>query len=322
MRNRILIIFLVLLVNGTFVFSQNYEKVDSVVRNYPSSFKSTAELAELIKKDFSFPEEKARAIFTWIALNIEYDVKAYTSSPKNISYSYKTQEEKLIKEQKFKDELVKQTLHEKKAVCEGYSTLYKSICDLVSIECKIIRGASKTKNADIGKIAYSNDHAWNVVKINNSLKLVDVTWGAGYVNKNITHFTFSFNDFYFFSPPERFFLNHYPENKDFLFIKMSKKKFANLPLYYSYYFQKDIEVIKPRKGIISIPKNNKIKLVIKNKQKEIIWFNLENEKFTKSLIPKIDGELYTYEITLDKRLNTYLMLSIDNMAVATFKLIN
>jgi hypothetical protein len=56
-----------------------------------------------------------------------------------------------------------------RAVCDGYSSSFKLLCDLAGIECDIITG----KASDI----FNNDkHAWNIVKIDSNWYQVDVTW--------------------------------------------------------------------------------------------------------------------------------------------------
>jgi len=302
------------------LYSQNYTKVDSIVRKYPKTFDIPSKIAELVNKDFTIPEEKARAIYTWIALNISYDIKALESVQKTVSFSYRTEEEKFLKEKKIKEDLAIATLKSKKAVCQGYSTLYKVICDLVSLECEIISGTSKTKYLDIGILPKISDHAWNSVKINNEWKLIDATWGAGYLNESYTKFIPDFNDFYFFTSPDLFFLNHYPENKDWLFISMTEREFADLPLFYPYYFRKKIELVEPKGGIINVPKNNTIKVVLKNINNATVSINFTDERFAKIITPKIENEFYIYEVDCKRKSGSYLTIFLNNTSIITYKI--
>ena len=303
------------------LFSQDYEKVDSIVRNYPNSFSNPAKLAELINENFNLPEEKARAIFTWIALHIEYDVKALNSPPKSTSYSYSSQEEMLEKERKIMENLAKSTLKKSKAVCHGYSTLFKYLSDLVSLECEIVVGTAKTKERDIGKIPRGSDHAWNAVKINNEWKLIDATWGAGFINENATLFIPEFKDFYFFLTPEKFSLGHYPKDTSWIFTEMSPEAFANLPLYYSTYFEMDIEVVEPQSGIIELSDNETFKLKLKNSKHDLVQLKFANEKNSEWIIPKIENEFFLYEIEYKKSTNTYLTVYVNTKAFMIIKVI-
>ena len=101
MKNRIfafLLPFLIFLLMPAITFAQ-YEKVDGTVKLYPKSFSDPQQLALKINSDFSEPDEKARAIFTWISLNIKYDLKAYyTQANKGIAYSFFSPEDKIKKD--------------------------------------------------------------------------------------------------------------------------------------------------------------------------------------------------------------------------------
>ncbi|RZK11174.1 MAG: hypothetical protein EOO46_07665, partial [Flavobacterium sp.] len=79
--------------------AQDYSQVDQIVSTYPK-FSKAEDLAEKINKDFSKEDEKARAIFYWIANNVKYDVKAYYSQKNDrpVAYSFRNQEEKEAKQ--------------------------------------------------------------------------------------------------------------------------------------------------------------------------------------------------------------------------------
>lgn len=53
-------------------------------------------------------------------------------------------------------------------VCQGYAATFKYLCDINKIPCKYIVGHKKNNNNVI--------HAWNVVKINKTWYVVDVTF--------------------------------------------------------------------------------------------------------------------------------------------------
>lgn len=313
--------FIAILIISKTLFSQDYEKVDSIIRNYPNSFSNPVKLAEKINEDFNLPEEKARAIYTWIALHIEYDMKALSSPPKGTSYSYSSQEEKLQKEQEILENLAKVTIRKRKAVCQGYSTLYKYLSDLVSLECVVITGSSKTRERDIGKIPRGSDHAWNAVKIENEWKLIDATWGAGFINENINQFIPEFISYYFFLDPEKFSLEHFPKDTAWLFTDMSPETFANLPLYYTSYFQKDIEVVSPQSGIIELSDNESFKLILKNGNYNIVSLKFKNDKESEWIKPKKENELFIYEKEYKKSSNTYLTVFVNTKSFMTFKII-
>ena len=108
MKNLILnlqkITVLIVLLLATNAFAQDYSQVDLLVSSYPKSFSKAEDLAEKINKDFTKEDEKARAIFYWIASNIKYDVKTFYAQKNNrpVAFSFRTQEEKEAKQRQFK----------------------------------------------------------------------------------------------------------------------------------------------------------------------------------------------------------------------------
>lgn len=59
----------------------------------------------------------------------------------------------------------------KTAVCEGISKSYKYLCDKLSIPCSIIVG-----KALFVETGHNENHAWNVVHLNEKFYHIDVTW--------------------------------------------------------------------------------------------------------------------------------------------------
>jgi transglutaminase/protease-like cytokinesis protein 3 len=83
----------------------------------------------------------------------------------------------------------------------------------VQIEMVQVIGYSKGYDYKIGdSFNEVPNHAWNAVKINGRWFLLDVTWGAGYIDEN-NRFVRRFQDHYFLTPPESFILDHLPEDE-------------------------------------------------------------------------------------------------------------
>ncbi|WP_248723277.1 transglutaminase domain-containing protein [Seonamhaeicola sp. ML3] len=269
MKKRILI-HLILLCVSTIGWTQNYKLVDSTVLTYPTKFGSTSKLAKRISTDFSNDFEKTRAVFSWIANNVAYDPSEYGKF--DFEYSSKTELEK--KEKEYEKKLSKRVISKGKAVCEGYSTLFKVLCDKLNIKSKVVTGGSKTQIKDIGKRYYS-DHAWNIVFIENKKYLVDVTWGAGtYENR----FERKVDYFFFFTDPKLFIKNHYPDYYENALLneKVSKKEFLNEPLIYDYTF----ELISPQNGII------------KKSEVDKVLFRFKTDKDVNSISYDLDSKNY------------------------------
>ncbi len=138
-------------------FTKVSKAVDTVPKTYKSSYKVLArKLCDSLKGE----EEKAKAIALWIIKNIDYDVKMYEKGH-------------------FKKQKSDEVLKKKKAICEGYSNLFKDMCEQVGIRAYVVTGYSKAGNYEPGDILVREDHAWNAVQIKGKWYLVDLTWAAG-----------------------------------------------------------------------------------------------------------------------------------------------
>jgi hypothetical protein len=80
------------------------------------------------------------------------------------------------------------------------------MCKIAGIECEVITGFTKWKEPRIDKTG----HAWNAINIEGKWYLLDVTWGAGYVNKGI--FYREYEPDYFMVNPRFFASNHIPDD--------------------------------------------------------------------------------------------------------------
>jgi len=322
MKNRISfigtsILFLFLLISTT-TFAQ-YEKVDEKVKLYPKTFSDPLQLAQKIDSDFTKPEEKARAIFSWIALNINYDLKAYYTQANNgIAYSFSSLEDKINKDFEFRRALVKKTLRTKKAVCEGYASLFVNLANAVGLEAVIVTGTSKIHETQIGKLPKASDHAWNAVKINGEWKLVDATWGAGVVDTQQQKFKPEFNDAYFFTDPEKFFLNHFPDDQKWLLTNKSAEDFAALPLYFPEYLKSNYELSATEANII-FPKNVAVKFNIKNlKAEDELFYITSRDNIIKKLT--VDAQ-NNFIIPPSDELSGYLTIFVNQNPLVTYKIL-
>ena len=176
-------VFLILLFSN-YSYSQKYDAVDSIVDGYSKDLSDADDLIKLISKDFSRPDEKARAAFRWVVTNIRYDVDLAESMnyiSKN-AFSYKTEKERETKEKKFKLDLVSSTILTKKTVCHGYAALIEYLYLKLGLESTIIFGNLKADPSQIGEMPDVTNHAWNVVKIDNNWQFGLLTAARGVWN--------------------------------------------------------------------------------------------------------------------------------------------
>lgn len=93
------------------------------------------------------------------------------------------------------------TIHDKKAVCEGYARSFRYIMEEIGVPCVLVSGTAKNSQ---GK---TEVHAWNYVQIDDKWYAVDVTWddpiitGGGSITDNEKYK-------FFLKGSEEFFKDH------------------------------------------------------------------------------------------------------------------
>lgn len=311
------------LLNFSFsMHAQNYVLVDSIVDTYPKNISTLDNLAEYIRKDFKGDDEKARAIFRWITTNISFDVElAKKMNYKSlIVFSYFSEKEKEIKEKKFKSDLVKETFLTRKTVCHGYSVLIEYLCGKLDLEAKIIIGTLKSDPSEIGVFPNEFNYAWNVVKINDEWKFIDATLGAGSISSNTGLFKFDYNDGYFFTDPERFFLNHYPLDEKWLLVSKTKNDFAQAPFIFGNYFKYGYKIIGPISGIHS-KKNGNFIFSLKGLDE---YDNVQYALNSDNKIVFLEQEDNTKEFSIDitNIVNDYISIFVIGKVIAVYKIVN
>ncbi len=278
----ILFVLLILPFNNQ---AQDYTKVDNIVKNYPKKFSSTIDLANRISADFNLDEEKVRAIYQWLNINVKYDEFNAVFDVGDYRIIYFSEEDRLRQiEYKIKKK-IKRILSTNKAVCLGYSQVFKAVCDHIGIQSEIVPGYAKTDFYQINSDAKYKNHAWNAVKINNKWQLLDITWSTVARLKDFKHY----NDYYFFVDPKEFILTHFPVDKNWQLLEntVSKDKFFKTPIFYANYFIDDFKITDFQNGILEI--NNKM-----------IHVYFDKIPKAKRISYSMDGEVYkplTYKKT-------------------------
>lgn len=172
----------------------DFKKITAFVSEVPVEAESSiASLSQYLTESLPTEEEKFAAIYAWIALNIEYDVKNYRLSKITGVNLYSFSEKASIEE----------VWAKRKGVCSHYARLFKELSDKAGLKSHVITGYTRNNG-----IVSEEGHAWNAVKINSCWYLVDATWGAGYVNDK--SFYFSFKPEYFMVLPSESILTRMP----------------------------------------------------------------------------------------------------------------
>jgi hypothetical protein len=319
------IIILALFLNVFFVncsYSQKYNRIDSIILKYPKNFATTEDLAKRIDKDFKSEYQKARAIFSWIALNLTYDYKTFLNPPESKRFSYRTEAERAKQIQDLQDEIVQKAFKNRKAVCEGFSLLYAHLADLTGLNAEVVHGDSKTMLNDIGRKNTQTNHAWNIVEIDGKWRLVDATWGQGYFDFSRKAAVREFKPFYFDTDPKYFFAKHYPDSGTYLDDKIDKDVFLNAPLIYNNTVEGDHEIIEPNSGLIEVNAGQKITFKIKNISKidDICYVNMKGQRFEIEN-PKEKRGYLEFQVTNTNNLSKFITFFLNGNSIASFKII-
>ncbi|KUI54905.1 Kyphoscoliosis peptidase [Cytospora mali] len=192
---------------GACLICRDFSGPDSVAAQYPSSVVDRHDpigyLAHVLCSPFSSLTDKARAIFTWLHHNVNYDTEGFFSG--NISRG-----------------TASDTIFAGKAVCEGYARVYEAIAKRAGLECIVVGGHGKgygfTPVKDGQQVPPRNatGHAWNAVRIDGGKwKLVDPCWGAGHISGQT--YTRKFSAQHFTNSNEMFGMRHFPEDRRYFF---------------------------------------------------------------------------------------------------------
>lgn len=162
-------------------------------------------LAHQLTAPFPSATDKARALFTWLHHNIDYDTVAFFNN--NVRPSTPAS-----------------TLATGLAVCEGYAGLFTALASKCGLESIVVGGHGKgfgytapTANSPLPPYN-PGGHAWNAVKIDDGKwKLIDCCWGAGAVGGAGQPYSRGFSPHHFTRDNTDFGLSHFPADKRHFF---------------------------------------------------------------------------------------------------------
>lgn len=303
------------------VWSQNYDRIDSLVRNYPKSFNSIDAFTNRISRDFKTDIKRVRAVYVWMATNIRYGYNEDKFDLSKNYYIYNNDYDFELQKRRRKNRRLEKILKNKKGVCVDYSQFFKEVCDRLNIESKVITGFSKISINDINSNKNYKDHAWNAVKINNVWRLIDITWSCGYFIDTV--WKKDFNDFYFFTSPEVFINTHYPINSNWQLTNsiVSKEDFFDTPILYPEYYKNNIKLAKNQTGLLKT-EANKIKIHFDSIRGKVYYAFGKDKYLRKMLIKRSKKDTLYGSIRYRNNDSDKLIIFSDTKPLALFKVIN
>lgn len=234
---------------GAWAQNRNYKNIDDKVAALGAMpAENVATIAEKVTGMFSDKEDMARAIFYWIANNIEIDPKAT-----------KNQDQRKI----LPEEIIKY----RKATPLGMANLYQEMASDAGIRCLSVDGFVKNSWQDINEIPDEPNFSWNVVQLGTSPDqwfYVDVAGATGFLDADQKVFTKKFTSKYFFTDKALFNLTHFADNIAWQLGPSPKtlKEFYSLPVLKTSAYDLGVVKISPTTGFIKTKTTKSINYTI------------------------------------------------------------
>ncbi len=165
-------------------------------------------LAGYLGKAHNDPFLKVKAIHDWVAMNISYDHEGYRTG-------------------KYPEQIPENVLRSRIAVCDGYTNLIRTLCEMNGIPSQRITGYARGINYNtVSKEKIESIHAWNAVKIGEFWYLVDATWSSSKRSKNL-----KYSDEYLFVPSDMMIITHFPDGTIWQLLErpLSRNEFLEQP---------------------------------------------------------------------------------------------
>lgn len=234
---------------------ENIETIHELAKSLRCNLLSLGSRKEDCSKYFTW-ENLIRLAYRWIVENISYELKPQRT--------------------------LDQVLKDKKASCGGYSRLFEKLCLEIGIpkdKVRLIPGQSKRLKRKLPK-KFKVNHSWNAVKIKDSWKLIDCTWGSGFVYNDT--FVKSSNEDWFCGDPVYWILDHFPSESEWQLLStpLEWDEWMKLPIVMPVFIQHNIYFLVPETNLIPLITNDGIvRIMLEVPENVLLFVNLfQNEK--------------------------------------------
>jgi transglutaminase/protease-like cytokinesis protein 3 len=157
-------------------------------------------IAIKLTKPFADKMDKIRALYTWVANNITYDIKAARNDDAG---NFKTVD----------------ILKLRKANGLGFAKLFQDMCSSIGVRCLTTDGSIRRVYDDLENGIKGINHSWNVIQLGTTADTwhyVDCALASGTWDNDFKVVTKSFSDRYFFTNKATFNKQHIPNNAAWL----------------------------------------------------------------------------------------------------------
>jgi transglutaminase/protease-like cytokinesis protein 3 len=297
-----------------------------------AEYLSPKDLSNKIVAPFKTDLQKVRAIFQWITENISYNVNPYFSNIQSPFYLYYQQPEDSGALKSLSERVAEGVLMRRVAFCDGYSRLFKTLCDYAGIPSEVILGYARTSMDRTGG-KFRTNHTWNAVYVDSAWHLLDVTWASGYATYG-GDFVAHSNDYYFFTSPNDFIRDHYPEDLRWTLLSNlpTLKEFTYAPFKNQAYVRHQIVSYKPSNGIIEAAVGDTIAFELETEELEKKLWIADTAYVDSSLIAAspisdstklkniINGNKILYTYTVQPNSSEWLNIVFNNDVIMRYKL--
>lgn len=249
--------------------SANFNSIDWKVRSIDADAADT--LAKKLTAGYTTDLEKVRAIFSWITQNIDYQVRPRYNRPGKSSGKYLVEDPSdtasILKP--LSERIADLVIRRREAFCDGYSRLFKTLCDYSGIKAEVVMGYARTGIDRSGK-RFKSNHTWNAVCIDSTWHLLDATWASGFITLQGNEFMKRYDDRYFLTPPQVFIDDHYPEDLKWTLLPHppSLREFSSSPFKQLGFVHSNITSFTPERGIIDASIGDTITFVLETNSPE------------------------------------------------------
>ncbi len=205
----------------------NFARADSYAdATPPSAEQSVPALASYLSRAGRDELTRTRAVYRWITQHIDYDANGFRTG-------------------NYGDLSPESVLHRRAAVCDGYSHLFQALGVAMGLQVEVVSGWSKGYSYAPGLRFQSRpNHSWNAVRIDGRWRLIDATWGSGYLDERLRFFR-DFQEHYFLTAPDAFVFDHFPADSRWQLVArpLSIAEFEDLVYLRPMFFQAGFKVI-------------------------------------------------------------------------------